>query len=151
MTISFAPTDDVLRILVEEVWGTYIDSAPLAPATASAHDWTARIGISGEWNGEVFVTVSQPAAAAITTRMTRIAEPTASDISDALGELANIVGGNVKSLMPDECLLSLPDVTHGQVTPATEAQSRLDFMWRDEPITITVHEIASHHPEEPHR
>ena len=43
------------------------------------------------------------------------------DISDVLGELANIVGGNVKAMLPAGCFLSLPHggagTRHGLVLP----------------------------------
>ena len=32
------------------------------------------------------------------------------DLQDALGELTNMTGGNIKSLLPEPCRLSLPTV-----------------------------------------
>ena len=32
------------------------------------------------------------------------------DVVDVMGELANIVGGNVKSMLPSGCFVSLPHV-----------------------------------------
>ena len=37
----------------------------------------------------------------------------AADVTDAVGELVNIIGGSVKSLMPQPTVLSLPSVRTG--------------------------------------
>jgi len=64
------------------------------------------------------------------------------DISDGLGELANIVGGNLKLVLPGPCALSLPWVVLGPPTitrfPATEPSQTLNAVWRGEPITIAL-------------
>ncbi len=54
-------------------------------------------------------------------------EVSADDVRDALGELANIVGGNVKGVLAMSTVLSLPVVTTGDAidtdTDATECQT----------------------------
>ncbi|MCU0705946.1 MAG: chemotaxis protein CheX, partial [Fimbriiglobus sp.] len=49
------------------------------------------------------------------------AEVTPAELADALGELANMVGGNLKALLPDGCRLSLPSVEPGAGPPPTDA------------------------------
>jgi chemotaxis protein CheX len=65
-----------------------------------------------------------------------------SDIADAVGELANIVGGNVKSLLPPPTTLSLPVVAWGGaallVWPDVERSIRAELSWCGEPLTVTV-------------
>jgi chemotaxis protein CheX len=65
------------------------------------------------------------------------------DITDAVGELVNIIGGSVKSLMPQPTVLSLPSVRTGPAgeLPGTEVV-HLTGTWMDEPITIAVLESA---------
>ena len=41
------------------------------------------------------------------------ADVSASELSDAIGELANMTGGNLKALLPELTMLSLPSVTEG--------------------------------------
>jgi chemotaxis protein CheX len=62
---------------------------------------------------------------------------------DAVGELVNIVGGSVKSLMPQPTVLSLPSVRTGPAAdvPGTE-MLRLTGTWMDEPVIIAVLESA---------
>ena len=51
-------------------------------------------------------------------------------VQDALGELTNMTGGNMKSLLPEPCYLSLPAVTmtqHGLRIPGSELVSTVTF------------------------
>jgi chemotaxis protein CheX len=69
-----------------------------------------------------------------------LGDVTGEDVTDALGELANIIGGNVKSLMPDPSALSLPVVLIDGNTgwPSSVEASRLDGEWLGEPISVRV-------------
>lgn len=53
-------------------------------------------------------------ATTLTTAMFQTGdEPCPDDIRDALGELANMLAGNVKALLPEPCAISLPAVAFG--------------------------------------
>ena len=58
---------------------------------------------------------SRPAVRAAAARMFSVpeAELTNEDLRDALGELTNMVGGNVKTLLPGSEFISLPTVIEG--------------------------------------
>ena len=45
--------------------------------------------------------------------LARRTPPTLEDVQDALGEITNMTGGNLKALMPGSCHLSLPAVIDG--------------------------------------
>jgi len=64
------------------------------------------------------------------------------DLSDVLGELANIVGGNVKAMLPPGCQLSLPQVVLAPDTatryPAAERISGLYGVWDGEPVSVSM-------------
>ncbi|QCC78154.1 chemotaxis protein CheX [Nocardioides daphniae] len=68
-------------------------------------------------------------------------EPSEADVVDAVGELVNMVGGNVKSLVPGPSQLSLPLVATGQFAHGSDQHEivHLDFVWGDEPVSLTVH------------
>lgn len=73
------------------------------------------VTISGDWQGAVIVQMPQPLAAKVATIMFSLGtnEPTLEDVQDALGEITNMTGGNLKALMPGSCHLSLPAVIDG--------------------------------------
>jgi chemotaxis protein CheX len=65
------------------------------------------------------------------------------DIADVLGELANIVGGNVKSMLPNGCALSTPYyVGRGEALvgtdPGTECVAELVGEWRNETLSVAM-------------
>lgn len=110
-------SDEELNQLVENVWQTLMGSAPSSfvpgPLPPGSADWmTGSVRISGEWHGTVAVScpkelVRQSAAQMLGLDVDSIS---AEDMTDALGEIANVLGGNLKSLMPAPTRLSLPEV-----------------------------------------
>ncbi len=70
------------------------------------------VHITGGWSGTVALQCPVPLArkAAAIMFSEKESEADMSDIKDALGELANMAGGNIKSLYTGQCYLSLPTV-----------------------------------------
>ena len=66
---------------------------------------------------------------------------------DAVGELANMVGGNIKALMPGSCQLSLPTVAEGRSEALEAARGRLcahaGLVSGMEPARVCVFEAAA--------
>lgn len=74
------------------------------------------VGISGQWDGAVIVDCSPALAGELAGLMFGLGpdEVARDQIEDALGELANMIGGNLKALLPPPCSLSLPTVVEGR-------------------------------------
>jgi chemotaxis protein CheX len=143
---------DDLQAITEQVWQSFLDpegSDPLLLSLLeqSSGDVAAAISVTGAWRGHVVIGCSTAASRHAASALLGVPadEVTEDDISDALGELANVIGGNVKALLPEPCALSLPYVvaTAGVRWPSVHEICRLDGMWRDEPIHITVLESIS--------
>ena len=60
------------------------------------------------------------------------------DVDDALGELANVVGGNVKAVLPGPSVLGLPEVGTAPEPGLPADICRVDLLWRGQSLTITV-------------
>ncbi len=103
----------------------------------------ATVHISGEWNGTACLSCSTAAgrrAAAVMFEM-EDEDLTAAEVSDAVGELINVVGGNIKGLLPNPTTLSLPAVHHGadfELPGHLELALEVRFTWIDEPVMFTV-------------
>ena len=71
----------------------------------------ASVTIAGAWNGAVSVGCSRPLARRAAASMFALptGDITPEHMQDALSELANIIGGNVKALLPGPSTLSLPE------------------------------------------
>lgn len=159
--MSFQPTPSVedLSAIADQVWSSYLDPEginPLLPielappeAQAGTADVCASVSITGSWHGHVVVKCSEATAryAAAALLAMEVAEVSEDDVIDALGELANIVGGNVKSTLPSQCAVSLPHVMTGAGVvskyPAATQVCELSAVWHDEPVSISVWQSRS--------
>ena len=117
---------DVLRI-VEDVFRTMLnmDVAPCLAGEPGAQVLTASVQFVGEWKGAVLLTCGAKLAQAFAAHLMpapsgpdgSVSEPEAiskDDIADTLGEVANMIGGNLKSVLPAGVVLSIPAVIEGR-------------------------------------
>jgi chemotaxis protein CheX len=139
---------DDLRGIAEQTWDSYLNvdgSSPLLEvAELTTTEVVASVSVTGAWDGHVVVRFSRQAAVDIAAALLDLDtdDVDTADIVDAAGELANVVGGNVKSLLPQPGLLSLPHVVVGDGLSGhwlgTVAVCELAANWRGEPIVISV-------------
>ena len=101
--------ESTLFELAETVWtsvlGLNLARAEAPPANGSTRHMIGCVVITGAWEG------------AVTAGIMFGTEPEAAsddEVRDALGELANMIGGNVKALLPSPSQLSLPTVAEGK-------------------------------------
>jgi chemotaxis protein CheX len=102
---------------------------------------SATVAISGAWEGRATLTCPLALADRAAARMFGIAPGTAKpdQVSDALGELANIVGGNVKALLPEPCKLSLPRVETGSgYARSANEVVRVAMNCGSEPVVVAI-------------
>ena len=106
-----------LEGIIQFVWATLLgdELAPTEPAPIEA-PVCATISIGGPWTATLEVSVSTELSRRFAADLLDLPldELESDDIDDALGELANVVGGNVKGLLDDVegATLSLPVVSH---------------------------------------
>lgn len=101
----------------------------------------ASIAVTGGWSGHVTLDVSRNGADVLARRMLLADEVTEEDVVDAIGELVNVLGGNVKGLLLEESALGLP-----QVVTLPEAGARPDrvevchaeLLWAGHPVNVRV-------------
>lgn len=113
--------EEELIEITERVWDSLFE-VPLevrgpgdATPRASGRAISGCVQITGAWEGAVTLHCSEQLARLVTGAMFEIdpADASDDDVRDALGELANMVGGNVKALLPEPCRISLPAVADG--------------------------------------
>jgi chemotaxis protein CheX len=148
-SLAQQPVTDLLdaatvQRIADDVWISLVGDGEVLvplPVPAPAETISAWVQITGPWCGAVVVTCDQPTAVALTECLLRARPPVVieqDDVEDALGELANVLGGNVKSLLPEPSSLGLPQT--GPIPPATRPEDlcRVDAQWRGQFLTITV-------------
>jgi chemotaxis protein CheX len=83
-----------------------------------AHNWdvSAIIGLAGEAKGAVVLSFTESLARSLTVRLTGPGTQTTSDtVTDAIGEMVNIVAGNAKKgLEQYRLVISLPSIVKGK-------------------------------------
>jgi chemotaxis protein CheX len=105
---------EIVQGTVEVMLG--LDPGDLLPGPeASICELGASVQFTGDWEGAVLVSCDSAWArdAAAAMFASHPDELSTNDIADALGELANMIGGNVKPLLPASASLSLPTVVQG--------------------------------------
>lgn len=113
------PTSDDIYWIAQNVLDTMVQvqSTPDEPRPIDdvLGHVTGCIQISGTWKGAVVLQTTQGFARSAASHMLRIddQEVTAEDIQDAMAEITNMIGGNIKSQVPGPSFLSLPTVTTG--------------------------------------
>ncbi|HEY5049299.1 MAG TPA: chemotaxis protein CheX [Acidothermaceae bacterium] len=148
--MTYIPSADDLEVITREVWTSFLDGDPsgliAAPGDMPADRITGCVYLSGAYTGSIMLQCSPPAArdAAAALFSMAPAAVTQAEVVDALGEIANMVGGNVKSMLPGPSTLSLPSVVQGQLSvPGARIVREVQLSWRDEPLFVSLWQRAS--------
>jgi chemotaxis protein CheX len=135
--------------MVEQVWESYLDPEGVSPLIPTydenqPSEVHSSVSITGSWTGYVVYASSTQAArrAAGAFLAMDASEVSQDDLSDVLGELANIVGGNVKAMLPPGALLSLPQVVLAPESTARYPNTRriggVYGLWEGEPVSVSM-------------
>ena len=110
---------------------------------------TGCVHVTGDWEGAVTFECSELLArrAAATMFALPLDDVSDAEVVDTVGELANMVGGNVKSLLSGECGLSLPSVSggsdHRMTIPGALPIDRVAATCDGQPVVVTLLERVS--------
>ncbi len=137
-----------LHAILEQVWASYLHSGdelvPLAAAPA-VEQISASVSVSGAFMGHVVFATSASAATQIAAILMDLPpqEVSEDDVADCVGEMANVLGGNLKSLLPGPSVLSLPIVMssnggNAMRWPDATVALESELTWHGEPISVTV-------------
>jgi hypothetical protein len=130
--------------IAEQTWFALVgEEEVVAPSPTPRHAATtsAWVEVVGPWTGSVVLSCLPETATELTRALLgghAPAELGPEDVEDALGELANVLGGNVKALLPGPSALGLPEV--GTPPPAVSPVDtcRVELAWRGQPLTVSV-------------
>ena len=135
---------ETVSAIADEVWLALVGEdevlVPL-PAPAPAQPVSAWVEVAGPWSGVVVVTCGRETVEELTRCVLRAHPPEHvedEDVEDAFGELANVLGGNIKSVLPGPSVLGLPEVGTTPSAGSPADTCRVDAQWRGQSLTITV-------------
>jgi chemotaxis protein CheX len=77
---------------------------------------TSAVHFVGSWKGALRIECTAEQTFEYTKRLLGVERPTEvnEDVCDAFGELANMIGGNLKAVLPPVVQLSMPSVIRGE-------------------------------------
>lgn len=111
---------EVLETIVAGLWETMFPGLPghpnPEPPPTDAEVVVAQIDFAGDWEGRLRLACSEALGKVLAARIFYMASPaevSEDDLTDLLGELANIAGGNLGSVLPGQSQLSLPNTSRG--------------------------------------
>ncbi len=133
--------------IVESIFGTMMD----LPVWESESQWqpagdrvTASVFLEGDWNGAVSLECNRDQACQFAGCFLSIEPPEAvdNDVRDVLGELANMIGGNIKSAMACSSHMSMPSVVDGSDCGlricGSEVRERVAFNFKGGTFWVTI-------------
>ena len=133
-----------VQSIAEDAWTALVGEdeflVPI-PGELTGDTLSSWVDVVGPWTGSVILTTGRDTAAGLTRALLGEHAPDEledEDIADAFGEIANVVGGNVKAALPGPSALSLPDVGDAPAVRNPADVCRLEVLWRGEPLTISV-------------
>lgn len=139
--------EDVYAI-AEELFVAMIDgeAGALRPWDGDVPAWDASVvawvDLHGDWAGRASVTTERSTADDLARALLQMGadEPVgAEDLQDAFGEVANVVGGNVKALLPTHGALGLPQVSDTDPgLPGSVVLTEVVLDWRGRALVFTV-------------
>lgn len=141
----------LLELAAREVFELMLSSKLSIPDSSAASgpeklDITSMVGLAGRLCGVLSINCDNKSAAIMTSKMLGVdPENAGPQLSDAMGEIANMVAGNFKNKVAglgDGCMLSTPTVITGEDyqmhsladTPGLE----LRLLFENRPVTITL-------------
>ncbi len=139
--------DEFIKDLTVTVWSTVLglEASAATPAGEDLEEIRTSVDITGAWEGTISLAFSRSLGRQLTAAMLACeeSETTPDLIRDVVGELANVLGGNVKGVLPGPCKLSLPRVEAG--TSSNEGPTIAQRVWFDcagQPFSVTVRSRA---------
>lgn len=147
--------DEIIQI-VQTIWTSILNLPIEVPAPndgsfepVSGRSFTACVQLTGDFEGATLLYCSSRLALDLTSIMfeEKPEDLSIEDLQDALGELTNMIAGNIKPLLPGHSRLSLPSVVDGSEyqikVPGSRQLQRLRFLCLGEVLDITLQTRAT--------
>ena len=141
-------TDEEILGITRDVWESFTGRAiDVADGQARPGGGDVTVGcvtVTGAWQGSVLLACPAQLARMAAAAMFDLPAEQLDDreVADALGELTNMVGGNIKSLIPGPSRLSMPAVTVGAAPtvkpPRAALVATVSLACEGLPLTVSV-------------
>ncbi len=152
---------ETIAEIAQSFWEAFVPGgAVLLPGSGpgAAEEIRGRVDIDGSWTGSVELSCSLALARRVASALFAVEEEAleAIDVRDAVGEIVNVVGGNIKSILPPPTSLSIPVVDEasdaasdeagegaGVLRAGTELESEVRLCSGGEPVVVRLWRAAA--------
>ena len=147
--MDFKTTD--ISEIVTDIWTAMLGfpvQLRTEPAADEAGFISARVTITGEWEGSLVVNCPEQLSRDVATAMLQIGDDqlTLGTVFDAVGEVANMTAGNVKNLIEGLCRLTTPQVSDEEdlSVPNEDSEKVFEaaFDCREQAFSVTILQAA---------
>ena len=147
--MEFKTTD--ISEIVTDIWTAMLGfpvQLRAEPAAGPPSLISARVTITGEWEGCLVVNCPERLSRDVATAMLQVQDDqlTMGTVFDAVGEVANMTAGNVKNLIEGLCRLTTPHVTDQEDLSGPNEDSEkvfeAAFDCRDQAFSVTILQAA---------
>ena len=144
LTIPELIDEATVEAIAGEAWVALVGEDEVlvpVPGDLPAETLSAWVDVVGPWTGSVVLTTGRQTAAELTRALLGEFAPELlehDDVADAFGEIANVVGGNVKAALPGPSALGLPEVGDAPAVRNPADVVRIDVLWRGQPVSVSV-------------
>jgi chemotaxis protein CheX len=111
---------EAIECVIQDIWQAMFElpvrsGCMLMSQASTDPEFLGMVPVSGAWNGVISIRLGHGLARATTMAMLQVPskEIELADLEAMIGELANVVAGNVKALFPGTTQLGLPIVLEG--------------------------------------
>jgi chemotaxis protein CheX len=140
MNSLILPIIDITRVVWKTTLGLEVVNPKEVPSKPQGPNYRATVELRGAWNGDLSLScagdLARRAAGVLFDKAPD--QVVDSEALDALGELANMTGGNLKALLPAPCALSTPKTSRAPDEIATPGALRVEFACGPQYFTVEL-------------
>ncbi|OLT53616.1 chemotaxis protein CheX [Cellulosimicrobium sp. CUA-896] len=139
LALSVVPiAQDLFTAMIDGEPGLLTPEPATLPVVDPVHAW---VDIVGPAHYRALVVTGRATADRLARALLQMADDedvSLEDVQDALGEVANVVGGNLKGMLPEGSSLTLPVVDVVGPTATRPADHEQPLLWRGDPLVISL-------------
>lgn len=128
------PDRETIEEITREVFASVVGIDVASGGRAPDEPLLFTVDVTGPWSGSIHLEIGASCARTLAGAMFAQEEVTTDDVQDAMGELANVIGGSVKGLMPGPSKLSLP--RHGGAVG--DSATPHSFTWGEHSFRVVI-------------
>lgn len=141
--------EEEISQFVTDIWSTFLNlkvsttDQDFKP-NGKGNTLAGCVQITGEWQGSVTLYAPKEIGRRIAAIMYSLDEKKVEDqqIQDVIGEITNVLAGNIKSILPAPCSISLPCVAVTDFNlhhPGSEMLSAVNFTCEERTFLVVMH------------